>query len=419
VPPRHLLVVPYFYPPFPGSGNRWPTLARYLREAGHRVTVLATPLYGRLDDDQLQGVVRVHDLRSTRILRRALRRGDPPTVSAAVVTPPPGVLLERVFVPDAHAVGWMPAALAAARRVLAEGTVDALITSSPPESTHLIGLLLGRRRPAWIADFRDGWCFEPLRPPFPLAGQRALDRWLERRVARTAEVAVGATRPIAADLEARLGARAAYVPNGWDPALAELPGTAPETCAGETLLVMTGTFSGVRSRDPRPLLRALAAARSQPHALRLRLVLAGERSAVDHRLIEDCGAADAVTHVGILPRSDALALQRSADALVLLTSHNTSEATGKLFEYIGAGRPVLALAEGNEAERIVRETNIGVAVAPDDVDAIVQALRRVAAGELARAYAPRNIEQYTYPVPARAMAELIEEAITLRRRRDT
>jgi glycosyltransferase involved in cell wall biosynthesis len=114
-----------------------------------------------------------------------------------------------------------------------------------------------------------------------------------------------------------------------------------------------------------------------------------------------------------------LALQRSADALVLLTSRNTSEATGKLFEYIGAGRPVLALAEGNEAERIVRETNVGVTVAPDDVDAIVQALRRVATGELARAYAPRNTEQYTYPEPARAMADLVEEAIVLRHRRKT
>ena len=43
--------------------------------------------------------------------------------------------------------------------------VDCLVTSSPPESVHLIGLLLGHRRPPWIADFRDGWSFEPLRDP--------------------------------------------------------------------------------------------------------------------------------------------------------------------------------------------------------------------------------------------------------------
>jgi glycosyltransferase involved in cell wall biosynthesis len=108
--------------------------------------------------------------------------------------------------------------------------------------------------------------------------------------------------------------------------------------------------------------------------------------------------------------------------LVLITSRNSSEATGKLFEYLTAGRPIIALAEGNEAERIVRETNTGVAVPPDDVEAIADALRRAASGELARAYTPRGLDQYTYPAPAERMAELIEEATRRRaegRRLDT
>ena len=39
---RHIVVVPYYFPPFPGSGNRWPAMRRYLRRAGHRVTIIAT-----------------------------------------------------------------------------------------------------------------------------------------------------------------------------------------------------------------------------------------------------------------------------------------------------------------------------------------------------------------------------------------
>jgi glycosyltransferase involved in cell wall biosynthesis len=116
----------------------------------------------------------------------------------------------------------------------------------------------------------------------------------------------------------------------------------------------------------------------------------------------------------MLDRAGAYALQRSADALVLITSRNTSEATSKLFEYLAAGRPIVALAENNEAERIIRETNTGVAVPPDDVDAITAALRRVVSGELAREYAARNLERFTYPGPAEAMAELIETAIRRR-----
>ena len=97
-----------------------------------------------------------------------------------------------------------------------------------------------------------------------------------------------------------------------------------------------------------------------------------------------------------------------------IESRNSSEASGKVFEYLAAGRPIVALAEGNEAERIVRETHTGVTVPPDDVDTIAAALRRVATGELADEYAPIGLDRYTYPGPAEAMAEVIDEAIARR-----
>jgi glycosyltransferase involved in cell wall biosynthesis len=417
VSPRRLLVVPYYYPPFSGSGNRWPTLARYLRDAGHTVTVVATDAYGRLDDDDRLGVERVADLRSSALLRILLRRGRRPQVGETAVERPPGALLTTVLVPDAHVVAWLPSALFAVRRALAQSPIDVLVTSSPPESVHLLGLLLGRRRPAWIADFRDGWCFEPLRQPFPTAPQRRLDAWLERTVARNAEIVVGATKPIVDDLAGRLGARAAYVPNAWDPDLARDPGTAPDIGERHDVrIVHTGALDG--RRNPEPFLRALAEVRTEAGVPAIRLVLAGPQSDAERSLIDRTGNGDAVSDVGVLPRRDALALQRSADALLLLTSRNSSEATGKLYEYIGAGRPVLALAEGNEAERIVRETGIGITVPPDDADAIAAALRRVASGQIAESYAPRNLDRFTYPGPAIAVAELVEEAIEVHRRRE-
>jgi glycosyltransferase involved in cell wall biosynthesis len=303
----------------------------------------------------------------------------------------------------------MPGALLAVRRLVSTG-VDCIVTSGPPESTHLIGLLLGRARPPWIADFRDGWEFEPLRKPFPTAPQRTLDAWLERRVAQAADVVVGATRPIAEDLERRLGARAAYVPNGWDPeAASDLP--SPIVQDGRATLVYTGTFSGLRGSEPEPLLRALANVLADPALPRVRLVLAGPMTSADSDLIERTGVADAVTRLGVIDRAEALALQRSADALVLITSRHASVATGKLFEYLGAGRPIVALAENNEAARIIGETNTGVAVPPDDVDAIATAIRHVTSGELAATYSPRNLKHFTYPGPADAMLEVIEEAI--------
>lgn len=179
-------------------------------------------------------------------------------------------------------------------------------------------------------------------------------------------------------------------------------------------LVYTGTLAGLRGSSPEPLLQAMRRLRAEASIPPIRLIHAGDVTIDQRDLIARSGVADAVQHLGMLDRPDSYALQRSADALVLITSQNTSEATSKLFEYLASGRPIVALAENNEAARIVRETNTGITVPPDNVDAIAAALRKVASGELGRAYAPRNLERFTYPGPAEAMAELVEVAIRRR-----
>jgi glycosyltransferase involved in cell wall biosynthesis len=101
--------------------------------------------------------------------------------------------------------------------------------------------------------------------------------------------------------------------------------------------------------------------------------------------------------------------------LLLLTSDASCEATGKLYEYLASGRPILALATGNEAARIVADTGTGVAIAPRDVEAITAALGRAIDGELEHAYNPHGLEPYRYPVPAERMADAIERAIAIGR----
>ncbi len=175
----------------------------------------------------------------------------------------------------------------------------------------------------------------------------------------------------------------------------------------------TGRLQGVLGRNPEPLFRAMRAVNSEADVPCLRFVHAGLLTSEDRRLIDRTGASELVQPVGLLDRPNALALQRSADVLVLITSRNSSEAPGKLFEYLAAGRPILALAQGNEAARIVRETRTGVAVPPDDLDAIADALRGAARGDLAREYAPQGIERYAYPRLAQEAAQVIEHAISV------
>ncbi len=412
---RRILVVNYVHPPIPSvGGNRWAALATHLGRLGHEVTILTTGAYGAVAGEY--DVVRTTDLNASPLLRRLLGRPalPPPGAPAIGEERPPPAILTGVLVPDAFVVSWLPAALITARRLLRSRRYDCIVTSSPFESTHLLGLLLGERRPPWVADFRDGWCFESLRPRFATRAQRALDRALERRVALGADAATAATPPIAEDLERRLGAATAWVLNGWDPELEPEVAIArpPDLEPGRVNLVHTGTLSGGWGRDPGPFLDALAQLRAREPELgdRLCLVLAGRARPEEDRAIAARGLQHAVRRVGQLPRAESLSLQRRADALLLVTSRNRSEATGKVFEYLVAGRPILALAHGNVAARLIQETRTGVTVAPDDVDAIAGALASLARGELGEEYAPRGLERYVQPGPAHEMLAAIERA---------
>ena len=147
---------------------------------------------------------------------------------------------------------------------------------------------------------------------------------------------------------------------------------------------------------------------------RLRLKLAGRLDEEDTRLIAEAGLGDSVEHVGQLGRAEAVRLQRGADVLLLVTSRHSGEATGKLFEYLASGRPILALGGMNEAARIVTETGTGAAVDSHDEEAVLAALRTAVSGGLP--YAPRGLEQYLYPSPAERVSELAEMADARRRR---
>ena len=415
--PRRLLVVLYHWPPVSSVGaSRWLAQAKYLRRLGHEVTVLTTSAFGTSAEDEAEGVVRARDVVASRGVRRLLGRSPSPREGVAVGEErpaPPAVA--RLAVPDPTAASWAPFAAVAARRVVGEREIDCVITSSPQESAHLVGLAAARDA-AWIADFRDGWTFEPMRPRFYTALQHRLDERLERRVVTRADRVLAVSRPLAVDFRRRFDVDAVHVPNAYDPDLeAEPAAEVPELSPDRISLVHTGALTGAWGRDPSPLRRAL---RDLPDAdaKELQLVVAGPPE--EARLLEEHGLAGRARHVGRLPRASALGLQRRADVLVLVTSPYSGEATGKLAEYLGARRPILALAAGNEAARVVEETGTGVAVSPGDPAAITAALRDAASGRLAERFAPRELEPYSFPGSAATVAAEVERALEVRRTRE-
>jgi glycosyltransferase involved in cell wall biosynthesis len=410
---RSILLVAYFYPPCPDTGaHRAAAMAKYLRRLGHRVTVLTTSAYGSLPKEE--DVVRTRDLQLVRA-----RLGGHDRVQGMFESdsysgrPHP---LGKLLVPEPLVAAWAPFARAAARRLAQRERFDCVITTSPPESAHWIGRALRRHGTPWVADIRDAWNFEPLRPPFATRLQRRLDERLERRWLADADVITVVSRPAGDDLRDRLGLDPVLVANAWDPDLeADLDDDEAVTAlldTDRTSLVYTGRF-GSYGRDPAGLVAGIRElARDDPSsAERLELVIAGPVTDDERRLLEADVSPARIVLVGTLPRQGAVALQRSADALLLLADIRRSQlANLKLFEYLAAGRPILALAEGTEAGRIVRDAGAGDVVASNDPAAIRDALRRLVAGELS-APDPDAVRRYTYPAAAERMAEVVEAAI--------
>jgi glycosyltransferase involved in cell wall biosynthesis len=414
----NLLLVAYFHPPCRDTGAHRPAaMAKWLRRLGHRVVVLTTAAYGRGDGAAEEDVVRTADLQRLRARLHGHDRVDALFDSDTYSGNPHP--LSKVIVPEPLAAAWAPFARSRALRLNRRERFDCVITSSPPESAHAVGRALARRGVAWVVDLRDAWTFEPLRPPFPTAVQRRLDERLERRWLNAADAVVCVSRPAADDLRQRLGIEPQLVPNGWDPDLV----STDEAGEGDILdpdrvsLVYTGRF-GSYGRDPAPLITALEElARADPAAAsRLELVIAGPLTQAEADLMRSDVSPARIVVAGSLPHHRALALQRAADALLLVASSKRSQLLNfKLFEYLAADRPILALAAGTEAGRVVEDTG-GEAVPANDVTAIVGALRRLVAGGL-RPPDPRARATYTYPGVAERMAEVAEQAVLSARTR--
>lgn len=393
-------------------------LTRHLTALGHRVTVLTSSLAGAGPVPGAVRTVRTRDLMASRLNWRSDSFAALSGASeGSYARPSP---LASVPVPDLQLASWAPFALAAARRLAVDA--DVVVTTSPPASSHLVGLALAQKGLPWVADFRDGWRFDRIAGDFPLLLQRRLDAVLESAAVRRAQRVVGVTSPITEDLVRRHGVPAVTITNGFDPdervyiEAAELP-LRPDRHS----LVYTGTLAyGQRSAEP--LARALRAlkARRPDTAERLEVVVAGPRATSEAALFEDPALEGMATAIGNLPHWRTLALQCAADSLLLVAGEqHPSIATGKLYEYLAARRPILVLGARSAAARIVRDAKAGLVARADDPEEIVAALLALvdpAPGQEIGPPAVAAIEPFSYARLAERYAEVLDEAITAARR---
>lgn len=382
---RNVLVIAYYFPPMGLSGvQRVAKLVKYLPAAGWQPTVLTVDGggYFAFDPSLLAEIeaagVAVHRSRTvdpTRVFARRRTVSLPKEEKRRRLA----YLSQLLFVPD-NKIGWYPWAVREGRRLLQSQKFDLILSSAPPYTGHLVGAALSRRTGVpLVVDYRDDWLENP-RHVYPTPLHRRLNQALERRVFRTASCVTAINEPIRQALESRTQGLAAappcrLLPQGFDPA--DFAVAPVEQAEGRMRLVYSGVFYDAQTPDPflEALARLVACRPEVGDRIEARFV--GLMPAGAEALIERLGIGALVSTTGYVPHAEAVANLKAADVLWLTVGERPGAAmisTSKLYEYMGARKPILGLVPEGAARNALAPYGAARLVPPTDIPAITQAL---------------------------------------------
>ncbi len=432
---RTVLMIDYFFPPTAGAGvQRTLNYVKHLGEFGWSPIVLTVKESDRLaydvslldDIPPAVSIERTTSLEPIRFIKRVtagLRGRRTPAAPARYDGRPTwgGARwmrdLERWIVFPDRRIGWLPFAVAKGIAVHRRRRIDVIYSTSTSVTSHVIAAVLKKLlgKP-WVADFQDWWAEDRAGPAL---------RWgkrLEYTILRNADRTTFTTEPLRQMFHRKYPTipleKLVAIPMGFDPEAFQGIKPIPRS---KFTIVHFGSFYGRRS--PGPFLEALAECVKTHHALaqHVEVLFFGKFDAemlrLTKRLILDGGLNGIVRLGGVLPYKVGLEQIMSADLLLLVTAPGRSGQThipSKLYEYLAAGRPILALAPESGSADIVREANAGVVIDPDDVkgirDVILRLYQRWIEGRLVFPVDSAVVGKYTWRELAGRFVAILEDA---------
>jgi glycosyltransferase involved in cell wall biosynthesis len=424
-----LMIIPFF-PPMAGGGVYRPlSFVKYLGRYGWRPSVLTmdSSSYWIGDASLLAEippdcpVLRTKTMSGQAVLSRLRQRPAPSAREgrAQVRSSRRFGFLRKLgaaaLVPDTY-IGWYPFAVREGLAMLRAGSFDAVYSTSPPETSHLIALRLSAVSGLpWIADFRDPWMNLHLLAP-PTSLHRRAHRTLERRVCERAS-AVVVTTPWHRDRLAAAYPHMAPVElirNGYDPDDIE---SVREVAPSEDSFQIVHAGMLTQKRSAVSFLEGLKLFLDGTPGARekCRAIFLGPRESENDEAASALGLSDVASFRDTAPHAETLKIERSSHILVLIKHANPlydGLVPGKLYEYIGVGRPILAVAPEGEAAAIVRRHRRGEVVPHDDPAKIAGALAAMyaayRAGTLDAAYDLSPVADYRRDVLAGRLAERLD-----------
>jgi len=421
-----VLIITYYWPPAGGSGvQRWLKFVKYLPgfDVEPVIYTVQDPKYALIDKTLEKEIPK-----NIKILKQpiwepnnllSLFNKKQQKTSAGFLNPNPSFFEKQLqyiranyFIPDARKY-WVKPSVKFLSEYLKNNKVDVIITTGPPHSLHLIGMELKNKFPVkWISDFRDPWTDIDYFHQLPLTDKsKQKHKELEKKVLQSSDAVLVVGKTMKAKFE-HYNKNIYVISNGYD---GDLMREKPELDKKFSI-----THIGLMNadRNPKILWEVLSELidENNEFAGDLEIKLIGKVAEEVKQNILACQLEGMTRYIDYIPHDDVMKYQRSTQVLLLAVNNVPSSkgiVTGKIFEYLQANRPVLAIApiDGDLAE-IIKKTNSGEVVGFDDKDKLKEVIE-----DYYKSYKKeklqidsKNIEQYHRKNLTKELADVIRSA---------
>lgn len=375
---KKVLIIANQFPPMGGSGvQRSVKFVKHLRKFGYEPVVFTREVGNMLLKDETL-LKDVPD--GVKIVRTPARECTELKGAMRI----PGKVLGKLMIPDSARL-WAEGSKKTVLKLIKDEGIDLVYTTSAPYSDHLLGRYIKRAMPQvkWVADFRDEWTNNPYTLDNPYNPIRtSIEKGMEASVLNEADALITNTPVMRRNFVNNnnlKGDNFYVIPNGYDEEdFAEYD--LSKRSNSRLTLVYTGALYG--RRKPDTFFEALKQLKDEGKIdgskVLVRLIGNYHKDKLQAQ-IDSCSLTEQFEIVGYVPHNVCIKHQLDADVLVLIEGCGRgSDAfyTGKIFEYMNTGRPVLAvLPENGAAADLVRESKIGIVAHTENVAAIKQAIK--------------------------------------------
>lgn len=371
---RNVLVIAYYFPPMGLSGvQRTLKFVKYLPQYGWNPIVVTTgdDGYYAYDETLLE---ELNDL-DIKIYRTRDAKSSPRKYTSYFVQKLGRAALQSVLLPDSK-IRWKKKALEVCENVIKHHKIDVVFATAPPYTDFLVGKEFSdRHNLPLICDYRDLWVDNPFN--FYLTRfHKNYHIGLERQLLRSCDKAIVTNRDAKETMIKRYHRSTSYksiaiIPHGFDPDdFSNLQDIRP--AKDKFVITHSGMFQD--NRTPKYFIRALDRLLSQGNnreMIEARFV--GLMRNEHIKQIKKSNFSRNYKLTGNLPHSEAITQLLESHVLWLMLK-DTARSPGKLYEYIGARRPIFIMAPDGAMKQLTLESGAGFAAYPKDVDAIFRVL---------------------------------------------